>query len=152
MIDQINREGVLLLRGLDSRLSKDLSADLQKLRCKVAFHALRFAPPIQALGMRLAERMWKQGPFVALHLRLEIDVWVRTGCLPGLGKEFDEAVRAERKLHPWMLTARGAKLGFTERKLAGLCPLTGAEVSRYCSLPLFSKSSSSSGTSRHPPS
>lgn len=32
---QFNREGVLLLRGLDSRLSKDLSSDLQKLRCKV---------------------------------------------------------------------------------------------------------------------
>lgn len=32
---QINREGVLLLRGLDSRLSKDLPSDLQKLRCKV---------------------------------------------------------------------------------------------------------------------
>ena len=32
---QIKREGVLLLRGLDSRLSKDLPSDLQKLRCKV---------------------------------------------------------------------------------------------------------------------
>ncbi|KAI3865587.1 hypothetical protein MKX03_036857, partial [Papaver bracteatum] len=30
-------EGVLLLRGLDSRLSKDLPSDLQKLRCKVLF-------------------------------------------------------------------------------------------------------------------
>ena len=32
---QIRRDGVLLLRGLDSRLSKDLPSDLQKLRCKV---------------------------------------------------------------------------------------------------------------------
>jgi len=32
---QFNREGVLLLRSLDSRLSKDLPSDLQKLRCKV---------------------------------------------------------------------------------------------------------------------
>lgn len=35
LLQQINREGVLLLRGLDSRLSKDLPSDLQKLRCKV---------------------------------------------------------------------------------------------------------------------
>ena len=37
---QLRREGVLLLRGLDSRLSKDLPSDLQKLRCKVfvGFH------------------------------------------------------------------------------------------------------------------
>lgn len=32
---QIRRDGVLLLRSLDSRLSKDLPSDLQKLRCKV---------------------------------------------------------------------------------------------------------------------
>lgn len=129
---QISREGVLLLRGLDSRLSKDLSPDLQKLRCKVAFHALRFAAPIQELGGKLAKRMWAQGgPYLAVHLRLEVDVWVRTGCLPGLGREWDALVRAERKQHPWMLTSRGAKLGYTERKLAGLCPLTAAEVARY---------------------
>lgn len=127
---KISREGVLLLRGLDSRLSKDLPPDLQKLRCKVAFHALRFAKPVQELGMRLAERMWSQGPYLALHLRLEIDVWIRTGCLPGLGQEFDAQIRLERKMHPNLLTSRGAKLGFTERKLAGLCPLTGAEVAR----------------------
>ncbi|KAG0619296.1 hypothetical protein M758_4G129700 [Ceratodon purpureus] len=127
---KMNREGVLLLRGLDSRLAKDLPSDLQKLRCKVAFHALKFAAPIQELGMRLAERMWSQGPYLAIHLRLETDVWVRTGCLPGLGKEFDEQVRVERKMHPKLLTARGARLGFTERKMAGLCPLTGAELAR----------------------
>ncbi|GKF01099.1 hypothetical protein Tco_0028022, partial [Tanacetum coccineum] len=31
---RMRREGVLLLRGLDSRLTKDLPSDLQKLRCK----------------------------------------------------------------------------------------------------------------------
>ncbi|TXG46785.1 hypothetical protein EZV62_026079 [Acer yangbiense] len=47
---KLSSEGVLLLRGLDSRLSKDPPSDLQKLRCQVAFHALRFAPPILELG------------------------------------------------------------------------------------------------------
>jgi hypothetical protein len=32
---QFNKEGVLLLRGLNTKLTKDLPADLQKLRCKV---------------------------------------------------------------------------------------------------------------------
>jgi len=32
---QLQKVGVLLLRGLDSRLSKELPSDLQKLRCKV---------------------------------------------------------------------------------------------------------------------
>ena len=97
---------------------------------QVAFHALRFAAPIQALGDKLAERMWSQGPYLALHLRLEKDVWVRTGCLPGLGEEFDEQIRFVRKANPRLLTARGEKMGFTRRKLAGLCPLTGLEVAR----------------------
>jgi hypothetical protein len=97
---------------------------------QVAFHALRFAAPIQALGDKLAKRMWSQGPYLALHLRLEKDVWVRTGCLPGLGEEFDEQIRFVRKSNPRLLTARGEKMGFTRRKLAGLCPLTGLEVAR----------------------
>lgn len=36
---QFNKEGVLLLRRFDSRLSKDLPSDLQKLRCKVCLEA-----------------------------------------------------------------------------------------------------------------
>lgn len=126
---RLNREGVLLLRGLDSRLSKDLPFDLQKLRCKVAFHALRFAAPIQAVGDKLAQRMWKQGPYVALHLRLEKDVWVRTGCLPGLSSKYDVIIHQERKNRPDLLTAR-SNMSYHERKLAGLCPLNAKEVAR----------------------
>ncbi|KAM1251385.1 hypothetical protein ACFX13_040343 [Malus domestica] len=126
---RIKREGVLLLRGLDSRLSKDLPSDLQKLRCKVAFHALRFAPPILGIGNKLAERMRNKGPYLALHLRMEKDVWVRTGCLPGLSPEYDEIVYNERIRRPELLTGR-SNMTYHERKLAGLCPLNAVEVTR----------------------
>ncbi|KAL5983311.1 O-fucosyltransferase 20 [Asimina triloba] len=126
---RLNKEGVLLLRGLDSRLSKDLPSDLQKLRCKVAFHALRFSAPVLEMGNKLVERMRTQGPYIALHLRMEKDVWVRTGCLPGLSHESDEIISKERKLHPELLTAR-SNMTYHERKLAGLCPLNALEVSR----------------------
>lgn len=126
---QLNKEGVLLLRGLDSRLSKDLPSDLQKLRCKVAFHALRFSAPVLEMGNKLVERMQSEGPYIALHLRMEKDVWVRTGCLPGLSHESDEIISKERKLHPELLTAR-SNMTYHERKLAGLCPLNALEVSR----------------------
>ncbi|XP_010524461.1 PREDICTED: uncharacterized protein At1g04910-like [Tarenaya hassleriana] len=128
-LKRINRERVLLLRGLDSRLSKDLPSDLQKLRCKVAFQALRFSPRIQELGDRLAARMRSQGPYLAIHLRMEKDVWVRTGCLPGLTPEYDEIVNSERERHPELLTAR-SNMTYHERKLAGLCPLNAVEVTR----------------------
>ncbi|CAI9103187.1 OLC1v1001633C1 [Oldenlandia corymbosa var. corymbosa] len=126
---KIRREGVLLLRSLDSRLSKDLPSDLQKLRCKVAFHALRFAPPILELGNKLTERMRSKGPYLALHLRMEKDVWVRTGCLPGLTQEYDEMINNERIERPELLTSR-SNMTFHERKLAGLCPLNALEVAR----------------------
>lgn len=126
---RLNREGVLLLRGLDSRLSKDLPSDLQKLRCKVAFQALRFAPSIVELGNKLTERMRSKGPYLALHLRMEKDVWVRTGCLPGLAHEHDDIVHEERKRRPELLTAR-SNMTYEERKLAGLCPLNALEVTR----------------------
>ncbi|RDX72441.1 hypothetical protein CR513_48077, partial [Mucuna pruriens] len=126
---RFNREGVLLLRGLDSRLSKDLPSDLQKLRCKVAFNALKFAQPVQELGDRIAERMKSKGPYLALHLRMEKDVWVRTGCLPGLSPELDEVVNNERILRPELLTAR-SNMTYHERKMAGLCPLNAVEVTR----------------------
>ncbi|XP_043691677.1 O-fucosyltransferase 20-like [Telopea speciosissima] len=128
-LSRLKRDGVLLLRGLDSRLSKDLPSDLQKLRCKVAFHALRFAPPILDLGNKLAERMRSKGPYLALHLRMEKDVWVRTGCLPGLTDEYDEIIHNERKLRPELLTAR-SNMTYHDRKLAGLCPLNALEVTR----------------------
>ncbi|KAJ0682419.1 putative GDP-fucose protein O-fucosyltransferase [Helianthus annuus] len=128
-LKRMKREGVLLLRGLDSRLSKDLPSDLQKLRCKVAFHALRFAPPIRELGNKLTERMRSKGPYLALHLRMEKDVWVRTGCLPGLSPEYDEIIHNERKRRPELLTSR-SNMTYHDRKLAGLCPLTALEVTR----------------------
>ncbi|XP_061356889.1 O-fucosyltransferase 20 isoform X2 [Gastrolobium bilobum] len=128
-LKRFNREGVLLLRGLDSRLSKDLPSDLQKLRCKVAFNALRFAKPVQELGNKIADRMKSKGPYLALHLRMEKDVWVRTGCLPGLTPEYDEIVNSERIQRPELLTARSS-MTYHERKMAGLCPLNAMEVTR----------------------
>lgn len=127
---RLQEEKVLLLRGLDARLVEDLPRDLQKLRCKVEFHALRYARPIQVAGRRLGERLWTPGPYLALHLRLEKDVWVRTGCLPGLGPELDEEILRARSLAgPKLLTSR-KNLTYAERRAEGMCPLTGEDIAR----------------------
>ncbi|KAJ4821864.1 hypothetical protein Tsubulata_038437 [Turnera subulata] len=125
----LNREGLLILKGLDSKLSKNLKPDLQKLRCKVAFHALRFAAPVQEIGDRLAKRMWIEGPYIALHLRLEKDVWVRSGCLTGLGPKYDKIIAKIRESQPQYLTGR-LNMNHMERRLAGLCPLNALEITR----------------------
>lgn len=46
-------------------------------------------------GKKLAERMRSKRPYIALNHRLEIDVWVRTGCLSGLSVKYDEITRIE---------------------------------------------------------
>lgn len=96
----------------------------------MAFHALKFAAPILELGNKITERMRSKGPYLALHLRMEKDVWVRTGCLPGWTHEYDEMISSERKLRPWLLTSK-SNMTYHERKLAGLCPLNALEVTRY---------------------
>ncbi|KAE8672295.1 putative beta-glucosidase [Hibiscus syriacus] len=128
-LKQLNQEGVLVLKGVDSKLSKNLPSDLQKLRCKVAFHALRFSKPVLKVGNQLARRMWIEGPYVALHLRLEKDVWVRTGCLTGLGPEFDKIVTGIQKSQPQYLTGR-VNMSSSQRRLSGLCPLNALEMAR----------------------
>lgn len=84
---------------------------------------------MQEVGDKLAERMRSQGPYLALHLRMEKDVWVRTGCSPNLSPEYDEIVHNERIRRPELLTAK-SNMTYHERKLAGLCPLNAMEVTR----------------------
>ncbi|XP_057786008.1 O-fucosyltransferase 37 [Salvia miltiorrhiza] len=129
-LHQLNEDGFLILKGLDSRLSKNLTPDLQKLRCKVAFHALRFASRVQEVGNQIARRMWIEGPYIAVHLRIEKDVWVRTGCLTGLGDEYDAMIAKERRSNPDFLTDR-LNMSQAARRLAGLCPLSALEVARF---------------------
>lgn len=61
---------VVQLTKFDYRLSNKLETDLQKLRCRVNYHALRFTDPIVQMGNKLIERMRKRtNNFVTLHLR-----------------------------------------------------------------------------------
>lgn len=54
----------------DYRLANDLDEELQRLRCRVNYHALRFTKPIQKLGQKLVMRMQKTTKrFIAVHLR-----------------------------------------------------------------------------------
>lgn len=73
--------------------------------------------------------MWIEGPYIAVHMRIEKDVWVRTGCLTGLGPEYDKIIAIDRESNPDFLTD---KLNVTEsaRRLAGFCPLTALQVAR----------------------
>ncbi|KAH7278141.1 hypothetical protein KP509_38G026200 [Ceratopteris richardii] len=110
----------------DSRLANnDLPSYIQKLRCRVHYHALRFAPPIEALGKKLVERMRSDGPFIALHLRYEKDMLAFSGCSYGLLDEEVEELTFIREMTPhWKVKL----INSTEQRLKGFCPLTPKEV------------------------
>ncbi|WVZ81948.1 hypothetical protein U9M48_029271 [Paspalum notatum var. saurae] len=98
----------------DSRLANNnLPPDIQKLRCRAFFQALRFSPPIEALGKLLVERMRSFGPYIALHLRYEKDMLAFSGENTSYWKDKD--------IDP------------LERRSHGYCPLTPKEVGIFLS-------------------
>lgn len=77
---------VVQLTKFDYRLASNLDEDLQKLRCRVNYHALRFTKPIQDLGQKIVMRMRKMAKrFIAIHLRfVRAFTCIMHMCLYGL--------------------------------------------------------------------
>ncbi|KAF5734907.1 hypothetical protein HS088_TW15G00404 [Tripterygium wilfordii] len=118
------RRQVVQLTKFDFRLASDLDEDLQKLRCRVNYHALRFTRPIRELGQRLVMRMQQMAKrYIAVHLRFEPDMLAFSGCYYGGGDKERYELGEIRKRWATLpdLSADG------ERK-RGKCPLTPEEV------------------------
>ncbi|KAJ0590928.1 hypothetical protein HanPSC8_Chr04g0181921 [Helianthus annuus] len=65
--------------------------------------------------------MWIEGPYVAVHLSLEKELWIRTGCPTGLGTEYDVIISEERESCPEFLATN----------LNTNCPLNALEAATY---------------------
>ncbi|CAK8539054.1 unnamed protein product [Lathyrus sativus] len=112
------------LTKFDYRLSNMLDDDLQKLRCRVNYHALKFTDSIQGMGNLLVERMgMKSEHFIALHLRFEPDMLAFSGCYYGGGDKERSELGVIRKRWKNLHASNPEK----ERR-HGRCPLTPEEV------------------------
>ncbi|XP_057948038.1 rhamnogalacturonan I rhamnosyltransferase 1 [Malania oleifera] len=117
---------VIHFNKTDARLANNwLPLDLQKLRCRVNFQALKFTPQIEALGLKLVRILREKGPFLALHLRYEMDMLAFSGCTHGCTHEEAEELKRMRYAYPWW---REKEIASQERRLQGLCPLTPEEA------------------------
>lgn len=115
---------VVELTKFDYRLANKLDTDLQKLRCKVNYHALQFTNSISEMGQKLVDRMKKRSRrFLALHLRFEPDMLAFSGCYYGGGDKERRELGAIRKRWKTLHISSPDK----ERR-HGKCPLTPQEV------------------------
>ncbi|XP_047327898.1 O-fucosyltransferase 29-like [Impatiens glandulifera] len=118
------RRRVLQLTKFDYRLSSDLDEELQKLRCRVNYHGLRFTKSIRDIGQKIISRMRDMTKrFVAIHLRFEEDMLAFSGCYYGGGEKERKELGEIRKRWDTLPDTSPEE----ERK-RGKCPLTPHEV------------------------
>ncbi|CAD5187701.1 O-fucosyltransferase 29 [Musa acuminata AAA Group] len=118
------RRRAVQLTKFDYRLTNNLDDELQKLRCRVNYHALKFTEPIQLLGQKLVKRMRTMSSrYIAVHLRFEPDMLAFSGCYYGGGEKERNELRGIRKR--WTTLP---DLSAEEEQSRGKCPLTPHEV------------------------
>ncbi|MBA0613329.1 hypothetical protein Godav_013779 [Gossypium davidsonii] len=129
-----SKHKVVHFNRTDTRLANNgIPLALQKLRCRVNFQGLKFTPQIETLGHKLVRILQEKGPFVALHLRYEMDMLAFSGCTHGCTVEEAEELKrlrfvmfeADRYAYPWW---REKEIVSEERRQQGLCPLTPEEA------------------------
>lgn len=92
----IQTHTVVHLEKTDTRLANRAPLEVQRLRCFVNFHALRFRKEIMDIGQKLVQMLRAQGPFLVLHLRYEMDMLAFSGCTEGCTKEEAEKLTSLR--------------------------------------------------------
>ncbi|WJX72259.1 ATP synthase subunit H protein (Va0H) (atp6H) (Atp6v0e) [Trifolium repens] len=122
----IQKYKVVHLNRTDARLANNgQSLEIQKLRCRVNFSALRFTPQIEELGRKVINLLRQNGPFLVLHLRYEMDMLAFSGCTQGCNSDEVEELTRMRYAYPWW---KEKIINSDLKRKDGLCPLTPEET------------------------
>ncbi|XP_012088106.1 O-fucosyltransferase 27 isoform X1 [Jatropha curcas] len=104
--------------------------EYQRLRCRVAFHALRFRQEVQELATKILHRLRAPGqPFIAFDPGMTREALAYYGCAELFQDVHTELIQHKRA---WMLKRRIIKgklsVNSVEQRCNGSCPLMPEEV------------------------
>jgi hypothetical protein len=132
--------GIVAIAPFSHRLAfNHLPTEIQRLRCRVNFEALKFVPAIRQLGDTLIQRLQETSQlqndnyaqetakYLALHLRFDKDMAAHSACDFGGGKAERLALAKYRSV-VWQGRVSNAQLSSLKLRELGKCPLTPEEV------------------------
>ncbi|CAL9040441.1 unnamed protein product [Musa banksii] len=123
-LEKMKEHRAIYLTPFSHRLAEDIDApELQRLRCRVNYHALRFKPHIMKLSTEIVDKLRSQGHFMSIHLRFEMDMLAFAGCVDIFTPKEQKILIKYRKEN-----FAEKELVYRERRLIGKCPLTPEEV------------------------
>ncbi|CAA6670686.1 unnamed protein product [Spirodela intermedia] len=122
----IKKHKILHLNRTDARLANNgLALEIQRLRCRVNYSALRFTAQIEDLAGRVIRLLKRGGPFLVLHLRYEMDMLAFSGCTQGCTAEEAAELTRMRYAYPWW---KEKIVDSDQKRKDGLCPMTPEET------------------------
>lgn len=123
--------GLMITDGgcLESNLPSSM-AEYQRLRCRVAFHALQFRPEIQSLGNKIVERLRASGrPYLTFHPGLLRETLAYHGCAELFQDVHTELIQYRRgQMIKRGILHESLSVDSVARKRNGSCPLMPEEV------------------------
>ncbi|XP_031123139.1 protein PECTIC ARABINOGALACTAN SYNTHESIS-RELATED-like [Ipomoea triloba] len=135
VLPRIKEKKIMMLKPFVDRLGyNNVRPEINRLRCRVNYHALKFLPEIEQMADQLVSRMRNRNgssnPFMALHLRFEKGMVGLSFCDFG-GTRVEKTLMAEYRKNEWPERFKDGshlwQLALQKRK-EGWCPLEPGEV------------------------
>ncbi|XP_077227342.1 protein PECTIC ARABINOGALACTAN SYNTHESIS-RELATED-like [Tasmannia lanceolata] len=135
VLPRIKEKKIMALKPFVDRLGYDnVPPEINRLRCRVNYHALKFLPKVEEMANQLASRMRNRtgssNPYMALHLRFEKGMVGLAFC-DFVGTREEKAMMAAYRQKEWPRRYKnGSHLWqqALQKRKEGRCPLEPAEV------------------------
>ncbi|XP_020151739.1 O-fucosyltransferase 1 isoform X2 [Aegilops tauschii subsp. strangulata] len=123
-LEKLRKYGAIYLTPFSHRLAEEIDdPELQRLRCRVNYHALQFKPNIMKTSSDIVNKLRSEGHFMSIHLRFELDMLAYAGCIDIFTPKEQEILLKYREEN-----FANKTLVYKKRRLIGKCPLTPEEV------------------------